>query len=198
MKVYRPGWLEMRVCVKRNGWNKQRTESDLQSFLKSEWRLLPLKFIRSPDTFGIFGILWIRKDSFEKLLTFPCVFVHSCLTYCNFWISAFSNFQCLPLQSMCRVEIERSIHSLILIHQTDFYRLSVTTWCWVKMKVTQSCQTLCLCDPMDYVVRGILQARILEWIAYPFSSGSSQPRNWSRVSCIAGGLFTNWTMLGMQ
>ena len=33
--------------------------------------------------------------------------------------------------------------------------------------------------------------RILEWVAYPFSSGSSQPRNWTRVSCIAGGFFTN-------
>ena len=36
--------------------------------------------------------------------------------------------------------------------------------------------------------------RILEWVAYPFSSGSSQPRNWTRVSCIAGRFFTNWAM----
>ena len=34
--------------------------------------------------------------------------------------------------------------------------------------------------------------RILEWVAYPFSSRSSQPRNWTRVSCITGGFFTNW------
>ena len=34
--------------------------------------------------------------------------------------------------------------------------------------------------------------RILEWVAYPFSSGSSRPRNWTRVSCIAGRFFTNW------
>ena len=34
--------------------------------------------------------------------------------------------------------------------------------------------------------------RILEWVAFPFSSGSSWPRNWSGVSCIAGGFFTNW------
>ena len=33
--------------------------------------------------------------------------------------------------------------------------------------------------------------RILEWVAYPFSRGSSRPRNWTRVSCIAGGFFTN-------
>ena len=34
--------------------------------------------------------------------------------------------------------------------------------------------------------------RILEWVAYPFSSGSSRPSNWTGVSCIAGGFFTNW------
>ena len=36
--------------------------------------------------------------------------------------------------------------------------------------------------------------RILEWVAYPFSSRSSQPRNGTRVSCIAGGFFTNWAI----
>ena len=36
--------------------------------------------------------------------------------------------------------------------------------------------------------------RILEWVAYPLSSRSSWPRNWTRVSCIAGGFFTNWTI----
>ena len=36
--------------------------------------------------------------------------------------------------------------------------------------------------------------RILEWVAYPFSSESSQPRNQTRVSCIAGGFFTNWAI----
>ena len=39
---------------------------------------------------------------------------------------------------------------------------------------------------VDYTVHGILQARILEWVAFPFSRGSSQPRNRTGVSCIAG------------
>ena len=43
---------------------------------------------------------------------------------------------------------------------------------------------------MDYIVHGILQARILEWIAVPFSRGSSQPRDQTQVSLIAGGFFT--------
>ena len=36
--------------------------------------------------------------------------------------------------------------------------------------------------------------RIVAWVAYPFSSGSSQPRNWTGISCIAGGFFTNWAI----
>ena len=45
---------------------------------------------------------------------------------------------------------------------------------------------------MDYRVRGILQGRILEWVATPFSRGSSQPRDQTQVSHIAGGFFTSW------
>ena len=41
-------------------------------------------------------------------------------------------------------------------------------------------------DPMDYTVHGILQARILEWVAFLFSRGSSKPRDWTQVSRIAG------------
>ena len=62
----------------------------------------------------------------------------------------------------------------------------------MRVKVAQSCLTLC--DPMDYTVNGILQARILEWVAFLFSRGSSQPRDLTQVSCIAGGFFTNWAI----
>ena len=46
-------------------------------------------------------------------------------------------------------------------------------------------------DPMCYTVHAILQARILEWVAFPFSRGSSQIRDRTQVSCIAGGFFTS-------
>ena len=59
-----------------------------------------------------------------------------------------------------------------------------------KVKVTHSCQTLC--DPMDYIAHGILQARILKWVAVPFSRGSSQPRDRTQVFHIAGGFFSSW------
>ena len=45
----------------------------------------------------------------------------------------------------------------------------------VKVKVAQSCPTLC--NPMNYTVHGTLQARVLEWVAFSFSRGSSQPRD---------------------
>ena len=58
---------------------------------------------------------------------------------------------------------------------------------------TESCSTLLiLWDPMDHRVHGILQARILEWVAVPFSRGSFQPRDQTQVSCIAGRFFTSW------
>ena len=44
------------------------------------------------------------------------------------------------------------------------------------------------------IVHGILQVRILEWVACPFSRGSSWPRNQTRVSCIAGKFFTSWAV----
>ena len=61
-----------------------------------------------------------------------------------------------------------------------------------EVKVAQLCPTLC--DPLGYTVHGILQDRILEWAAIPFSGVSSLPRDWTQASCIAGGFFTNWAI----
>ena len=47
-----------------------------------------------------------------------------------------------------------------------------------------------LCDPKDYTVHGILQARILECVNFPFARGSFQPRDRTQVSCIASRFFT--------
>ena len=63
----------------------------------------------------------------------------------------------------------------------------------MKVKVTQLCPTLF--DSMDWglqgsSVHGFLQARILEWVAIHFFRGSSQARDPTQVSCIAGGFFT--------
>ena len=74
--------------------------------------------------------------------------------------------------------------------------------CWYKVvydiplcvcSVAQSCLTLCNpmdCSPPGSSVHGILQARVLEWVAVSFSRGSSQPSDQTRVSCSAVGVFT--------
>ena len=65
----------------------------------------------------------------------------------------------------------------------------------MKMLAAQSFPTLCDpvdCSPPGSSVHGIFQARILAWVAISFSRGSSRPGDWTRVSCIAGRLFTMW------
>ena len=70
--------------------------------------------------------------------------------------------------------------------------LFATLWTVESMEFSRPEYCLTLCDPVDYRVHGVLQARILEWVAFPFSRGSFQPRNWTQVSCIAGGFFISW------
>ena len=77
----------------------------------------------------------------------------------------------------------------------DLQTLKLVELCARLSEVAQSCPTLC--DLMDCSlsgpsVHGIFQARVLEWTAIFFSRGSSRPRNWTRVSCIAGRRFTVW------
>ena len=67
----------------------------------------------------------------------------------------------------------------------------------MKVKMLVSLSFLTLCDPVDCSlpgspVHGILQERILEWVAILFSRGASQPRNQTWVSCISGRFFTVW------
>ena len=83
----------------------------------------------------------------------------------------------MPCRKMCLVFSETVHLSLILP---------------MKAKVTQSCLTLC--NPMDYIVHAILHSRILEWEAFlpNTGEGSSQPRDWTLVSLIAGRFFTSW------
>ena len=90
-----------------------------------------------------------------------------------------------------------SILSNLWLSHEDLGEIMAGHWSLLsKVKVTQSCPTVC--DPMDFTVHGILQVRILEWIAFPFSRGSSQPRDWTQVSCIAGRFSTSWATREVQ
>ena len=78
-----------------------------------------------------------------------------------------------------------------------FSPLELTSLYLEKVLVIQSCLTLSdptNCSHPGFSVCGILQARILERITIPFSTGSSRPRDWTQVSCIAGRFFTIWAI----
>ena len=114
--------------------------------------------------------------------------------------------------SFCNVQ---STHKLItftffpycFLYLTFLWDLFYFSFSWLSIsffvlaKSPQSCLTLC--DLMDCnlpgsFVHGILQTRVLEWVAIPFSRGSSQPRDRTWLSCIAGRFFTIWAMREVQ
>ena len=73
------------------------------------------------------------------------------------------------------------IHTIVWIDHSFLY---MSEW--------KSLSCVWLCDSMVYIVRGILQAKLLEWVAFPFSRGSSWPRDRTQVSWIAGRFFISW------
>ena len=101
----------------------------------------------------------------------------------------------MPLQKTVTTRLkgltlkESSIQESKDISRDVFYILTYRMKISMKVKVTHLYLTLC--DPMDYTFHGLLQARILEWVAFPFSTESSQLSDGTQVSCIAGGFFTN-------
>ena len=140
-------------------------------------------------------VLWTRGSAFSfctglcKLCSWPCLsHSHSpispslprCfLLKCVEGIKTTSCFPCFPPLPICLSAL------LGFFHWSDPFLVFDT----------QLCLTLCGpmgCSPLNSSVHGILQARILEWVAIPFSRGSSQHRDWTQVSCIAGRFFTIW------
>ena len=90
---------------------------------------------------------------------------------------------CTPMADSCQCMANH--YNIVISLQLKFKKL---IYILKIVKVAQLCLTLCNC--MDYTVHGILQAKILEWVAILFSRGSSQSRDQIQVSCIAGKLFT--------
>ena len=103
-----------------------------------------------------------------------------------------------PITGLLMHKIGITTHNLKVLQQPreKFWKAQHNVWCTEWVKVAQSCPTLC--NSLDYTVHGILQARILEWVAFPFSRGSSQPRDRTQVSHIAGGFFTSWAPREIQ
>ena len=108
-------------------------------------------------------------------------------------------FLCLSRYLMLFPEMEAS---MILVYSEDYktqgkcyndeiLSLVSCTSAWSLQLSLMFCNHMD-CSRPDSSVHGILQARILEWVAIPFSRISSQPRDWAWVSCIAGGFLTIW------
>ena len=114
-----------------------------------------------------------------------CLVAQSCLTLCNRvdyrrileWIT-------IPHLGSSHPGNQTCVSFIFCIADVFFNHWATGGVC---VKVIQLCPTLC--NPMDYTVYGILQPRILEWVTFPFSWGSFQPRDWTQVSCWAGGLY---------
>ena len=77
---------------------------------------------------------------------------------------------------------------LIIVYFKIFLSFLCESEKWKSLSLVQ------LRDTIDYKVLGILQARILEWVAFPSSRGSSQPRDWTQVSHIADRFLTIWAI----
>ena len=90
-------------------------------------------------------------------------------------------------------DIQRILKTEILWQAHMVAKLGLN--CFLCYSLNQSCPNFCDpidCSPPGSSVHGVLQARILEWVAIPFSRESSQPKCWTWVSCLVGRRFTVW------
>ena len=94
------------------------------------------------------------------------------------WVSFFS------------VHLKLSQHYLLIGYTKSRTRLS--NWTELNWYHSESSSVMSHSLQPHGLVHGILQARKLEWVAFPFSRGSSRPRNWTQVSCPIGRFFTSW------
>ena len=120
-----------------------------------------------------------------------CIIVnnHQTLASINFF---YLDFHCTQFDKLYPPKLDNPVRSVTtLSFPTTYYRHSQAFY--MLCLVTQSCQILC--NPWTVACQaplsmGIFWVKILEGVAMPFSRGSSQPRDWTHVSCITGGFFT--------
>ena len=125
----------------------------------------------------------------------------------SFWKSLLSIY-CMPdtvlrlgytMEKKTNITLPSREHSPVEERGKKSHMNNCMCMCVCVAQLLQSCPTLCDamdCCLTDSSVHGILQAKILEWVAMPSSRVSSQPRDWSHVSCIsciAGRFFTHWS-----
>ena len=97
------------------------------------------------------------------------------------------------------LEVQETLKSLLQYHSSKASILWYSAFFMVQLshpyvttgKTIALTRRTFVCNPMDYTVRGILQDRILEWVDFPYSRVSSQSRDRTQISRIAGRFFTN-------
>ena len=133
----------------------------------------------SPNCMQLFYII--------KLIMFPLWLAIVITFYFFIWLLIVKTDKHLLLLWLC---ICYSLNTIVLwLVNRKIIEHFITKW----SEIAQSCPTLC--DPMDcsllgFSIRGIFQARVLEWVGISFSIGSSWPRDWTRVSCIVSRCFS--------
>jgi len=146
---------------------------------------------------------WLFPNFFCKVtLMFNCWYIFFCFVFLielSFTYEMCLQFSCLVVKNiiidlwylpwLCKFLVTTYVRYLPSLGNTVQYKLGKLS------VVAQLCQTLCdpmKCSPSVSSVHGILQARILEWVAISFSRGSSRPRDWTCVFRITGRCFTLW------
>ena len=166
-----------------------------------------LSLIYTRTYIHVYYIVAIQSISCVRLLLWPhgtgawWAIVHECILsrFSRVWLfvtlQSIGNFPGKTTRESCH-SLPQMIFSTqeLNSHFLHWHMGSLPLMYYMKVKVAQSCPAPC--DPMDYIdlMDYILQARILEWVAFSLSRASSQPRDWTQVSHIAGKFFTSWAI----
>ena len=131
-----------------------------------------------------------------KMYTCVCIFY----THTHTHTLTYESFCCTPWANKVKVAqscptlrdpMDFIVHGILQARNTGLGSLSLLQGIFPSQRLNPG---LLHCRQILYQLSHKGSPRIPEWVAYPFSSGSSQPRNRTRVLCIAGGFFTNWVI----
>ena len=148
---------------------------------------LPLHYCSPPGS----SVHWISQ---ARILEWPVIYTSRGSSWPGDWthISWVPHMWILYLWASWECKLIFCGGILGIMHGSDDILWSLSSSYARLLNCVQLFVTPKDCSPAGPSVHGISQARILEWVAIPFSRGSSQPRDWIQVSCIAGGFLTIW------